>query len=244
MSRKPMFRPVQSADPTRDILEQVRAKVQKGHLAEGDRLPPEREFAEQLGVSRNTVRKAVSALVQLGLVTVRKGSAGGAFIAHQSGDTIRTAVSDMFRLGAIDTAELTEARMMIGQAVVRLACQRCTGADIAALEANVDAAEKAIAAGDIEGRMALNIDFYRLLAVAARNGVLTVLMDAVGTAIRQFVLSAGLLPPEKIMPIRRKIIACLRRQDADGAVAALTEHLSELDRHYRSATPCRKIPIS
>lgn len=244
MSRKSMFSAVQSTDPTHDILEQVRAKMQQGQLVEGDRLPPEREFAEQLGVSRNTVRKAVSALAQMGLVTVRKGAAGGAFIAQQSGATIRTAMSDMFRLGSIDSSELTEARMMIGQAVVRLACQRCTGADIAALEANVDAAEQAIADGDIEARMTLNIDFYRLLAMAARNGVLTVLMDAVGTAIRQFVLSAGLVPAEQIMPIRRKIIACLRQQDADGAVAALTKHLTDLDRRYRSATPCKKIPIS
>ncbi len=179
MRRAIKFTPVQGPDPSRAIVEQVRTKLQKGLLAQGDRLPSEREFAEQLGVSRNTVRKAVSGLAQLGLVTVRKGASGGAFVAQQGGNAIRVAMTDMFHLGSVQSRELTEARLVLSQAVVRLACERCTEEDIEAIEANVNAAEKAIATGDIAARISLNIDFYRLLAQAARNEVLTVLMDAV-----------------------------------------------------------------
>lgn len=235
MPRATKFTPVHDADPSRAIVEQVRTKLQQGLLAQGDRLPPEREFAEQLGVSRNTVRKAVSGLVQLGLVTVRKGASGGAFISQQGGNAIRVAMTDMLHLGSIRSMELTEARMVLSQAVVRLACERCTEDDIEALEANVDAAEQAIAHGDVAGRIALNIDFYRLLALAARNEVLTVLMDAVGQAILQFVRSAGLVAPGAIMPVRRRIIACLLARDADSAVAALSEHLQQLEAHYQQA---------
>jgi GntR family transcriptional repressor for pyruvate dehydrogenase complex len=233
LSRSIRFVPVKDADPSRAIVEQVRTKLQKGLLKQGDRLPPERDFAEQLGVSRNTVRKAVNGLVQLGLVTVRKGASGGAFIAEQGGNAIRVAMTDMFHLGSVRSMELTEARLVLSQAVVRLACERCSEDDIAALEANVSAAEKAIVEGDVAGRIALNIEFYRLLALAARNEVLTVLMDAIGQAIMQFVRSAGLLAPGAIMPVRRKIIACLLARDADAAVAALTEHLTQLEAHYR-----------
>ena len=235
MPRAIKFTPVHDADPSRAIVEQVRTKLQKGLLAQGDRLPPEREFAEQLGVSRNTVRKAVSGLAQLGLVTVRKGASGGAFIAQQGGNAIRVAMTDMFHLGSVRSEELTEARLVLSQAVVRLACERCTEEDIEALEANVSAAEKAIAEGEVAARIALNIDFYRLLALAARNQVLTVLMDAIGQAIMQFVRSAGLVSPSAIMPVRRKIIACLLARDAEGAVAALTEHLTQLEAHYQHA---------
>lgn len=235
MPRIIKFNQVSEADPAKAILDQVRAKIQKGQLAEGDRLPPEREFAEQLGVSRNTVRKAVSSLAQSGLVTVRKGASGGAFIAQHSGNAIRTAMSDMFHLGGVRSEALTEARLVLGQAVVRLACERCTNEDIATLESNIASAERAIASGDTSARMDLNIDFYRLLALAAKNEVLTVVMDAVGHAIRQFVRTAGLLPPEAIMPIRRKIVACLRERDTDGAVSALTAHLTELEAHYQRA---------
>jgi DNA-binding FadR family transcriptional regulator len=239
------FTPVNSnPDPARAILEQVRTRVQKGQLSQGDRLPPEREFAEQLGVSRNTVRKAVSALAQLGLVHVRKGASGGAFISEEGGSAIRTAMTDMFHLGSLRSEELTEARLVLSQAVVRLACERCTEEDIAAIEANVTAAEAAIVNGEIADRIALNIDFYRLLALAARNAVLTVLMDAVGQAIKQFVRSAGLVAPETIMPVRRKIIACLRARDADGASAVLTEHLLQLEQHYQRALQAGKAPAA
>lgn len=242
MRRPVKFTPVTVADPARAILEQVRKKVQAGQLIEGDRLPPEREFAEQLGVSRNTVRKAVSGLAQLGLVVVRKGASGGAFISRQSGDAIRTAMTDMFHLGSIGSAELTEARLVLSQGVVRLACARCTEEDIAALEDNVGAAERAIATGDVGARIALNIDFYRLLSLAARNKVLAVLMDSVGQAIRQFVGTAGLVAPEAVMPVRRTIIACLRERDADGAAAALTGHLMQLEEHYQRVLETRKAP--
>lgn len=233
LPRPPKFTVVTDSDPSRAIIEQVRAKLQKGQLVEGDRLPPEREFAEQLGVSRNTVRKAISGLAQLGLVVVRKGANGGAFVAQHSGLTIRAAMADMFHLGSVRSAELTEARLVLGQAVVRLACERSTPSDFEALERNVDAAEKAIAEGDIASRISLNIDFYRLLALAAKNEVLTVLMDAIGQSILQFVRTAGLVSPDAIMPIRRTIIDALRRRDADAAVAALTNHLTQLDKHYR-----------
>lgn len=235
MPRATKFTRVQDADPSRAIVEQVRAKLQKGLLAQGDRLPSEREFAEQLGVSRNTVRKAVSGLAQLGLVTVRKGASGGAFIAQQGGNAIRTAMTDMFHLGSVRSTALTEARLVLSQAVVRLACERCTEDDIKALDANVSAAELAIARGDVAARIALNIDFYRLLALAARNEVLTVLMDAIGQAILQFVRSAGLLAPSAVMPVRRRIIACLIARDSESAAAALTEHLRQLEAHYQSA---------
>jgi DNA-binding FadR family transcriptional regulator len=216
---------VDDVNPSQNLVEQVRVKIEKGLLKEGDRLPTEREFAEQLELSRNTVRKAMASLVQLGLVVVRKGASGGAFISLGSSQTIRTAMRDLYHLGGISSDELAEARMVLSQSIVRLACERRTDADLETLEKNVASAEAAIARGDIASRMKINIEFYVLLAVASKNQVLTLLMDSVGQSLIQFVRSAGILPPEDIMPVRHRIIECLRKRDEVAAVQAITRHL-------------------
>ena len=230
---QPIFCRVTGADPSRNIVEQVRAKVSSGALSPGDRLPSERDFAEQLGVSRNTVRKAVNALSQSGLVTVRKGASGGAFISQGGGDAIRMAMGDLFHLGGINSQELTEARMVLIRAIVALACERCTEKDIRILEQNVAAAEAAIAEGDITSRMRLNIDFYRLLAMASKNELFILLVDAMNQVLFKYAGTIGLVASAKIMPVRRKIISCLRTQDAEAAQEIITQHLNSINRQYK-----------
>ncbi|MDM0015160.1 FCD domain-containing protein [Variovorax sp. J22P168] len=231
------------ANPSQNLVEQVRVKIAKGLLKEGDRLPTEREFAEQLELSRNTVRKAMASLVQLGLVTVRKGASGGAFISLGGSQTIRTAMRDLYHLGGISSDELAEARLVLSQSVVRLACQRRTDADLVTLERNVANAEAAIARGDIASRMKINIDFYVLLGVASKNQVLTLLMDSVGQSLIQFVRSAGLLEPKDIMPVRHRIIECLRDRDQSGAVEAITTHLQTTKDLYTKPAARRAIKL-
>ncbi|MGI4815531.1 MAG: FadR/GntR family transcriptional regulator [Janthinobacterium lividum] len=236
MPRTLKFKRVSTDNPSADLVAQVRAKIARQLLKEGDRLPSERDLAEQLGLSRNTVRKAISSLAQLGLVTVRKGASGGAFISGGSSETIRGAMHDLFHLGGVNSDELAEARLALGQVVVRLACERRTQEDLRLLQENVASAEAAIARGDIAARMRFNIEFYVLLGVASKNQVLTLLMDSVGQTLMRFVRSAGILAPETIMPVRHRIIACMQTQDVQGAVEAITDHLqSTKDLYVKSA---------
>ncbi|MES2184546.1 MAG: FCD domain-containing protein [Pseudomonadota bacterium] len=225
MPRALRYSRISDSNPSQNLVDQVRSKIEKGQLKEGDRLPSEREFAEQLGVSRNTIRKAITALSQLGLISVRKGAAGGAFISLGSGDTIRGAMRDLFHLGGVNSDELAEARLVLSQAVVRRACERRTEDDLVLIEQNIALAEAAIARGDIPERMKINLRFYVLLGVASKNQVLTLLMDSVGQTLMQFVQAAGILAPQAIMPVRHRILECMRSQDAEGAVAAITRHL-------------------
>lgn len=228
------FVPVDGADASASIVAQVRTAIESGALKVGDRLPSERALAELLQVSRNTVRVALISMSRLGIVHIRRGAKGGAYVSGGSGATIRDAMVDLFHIGSVKSEELTEARIILGEAVMRLACDRCTAADIATLQANVAAAELAIARSDIAGRMSTNIEFYHLLGVAAKNEVLTVVMDAIGAVILQFVRTAGLLPPAEVMPIRYEIIECLRARDAERGARALTRHLRRQHKTYLS----------
>ena len=97
----------------------IPSELAAGHLGVGSRLPSERALAEQFGVSRNTLHEALRSLEHAGLVQLHTGAQGGAFIAQRSGQAIATGLQDLFSLGAIQPAQLTEARIWLEAVVVR-----------------------------------------------------------------------------------------------------------------------------
>ncbi|QPF88621.1 FadR/GntR family transcriptional regulator [Bradyrhizobium commune] len=95
------LRPARSIRAIEDIADQIREQLRSGHLRPGQRLPPERELAKQLGVGRNTVREAMTMLEVAGLVERRLGSAGGAFITNSNSKAVAERISDGMMLGRI-----------------------------------------------------------------------------------------------------------------------------------------------
>ena len=201
----------------------------------GDRLPAERQLAEQFHCSRNTLREALRSLELAGLLELRKGATGGAFIKEGGGDAAVAGLADLYHLGAIRPQHLTEARIVIGTEVARLACARRSKEDLEALEANVAAAEAATAKGDVVNRALVNYEFHRLLARAARNPVLIILTDALMEMTRHFVESVGYMPNRYVMPSRRRLLACLRGKDGAAAAKEMERMLKRLQRFHLAA---------
>lgn len=108
------------------VLLQLRRSIHLGHFGAGDRLPPERELARQLGVSRTTVREAVRVLEGEGLVEIKRGSAGGISVRPQS-----PAPAEL-RRRLREFEEIIEFRLAVEPMAARLAAQRRTRSDIAA----------------------------------------------------------------------------------------------------------------
>src|SRR5919202_5827918 len=107
-----MFTPVSTGRISADIVEQIKAAIQDGRLAPGDQLPPERDLTQQLGVSRVSVRDALRTLEALGLVEVRVGARGGAFVTAPAPEVVGEGIAHMLVLSAVTPAEVTEARMV------------------------------------------------------------------------------------------------------------------------------------
>src|SRR6266853_2154830 len=192
MSATPEFRRIRTQRAFEEIAEQIRGELVSRRLRAGDRLPAERALAEQFGVSRNTLREALRSLENSGLLRLQKGAAGGAFVRESTGDAIVTGLRDMFHLGAIEPQHLTEARVLIESTVVRLACERATPEDIAALNANIAAAEQAIRDQmPFFGRAAINLDFHRVLARATKNPVILIVMEALLDVMKHFIEQIG-----------------------------------------------------
>jgi DNA-binding FadR family transcriptional regulator len=96
-----------------DVAGRIRQAIVTGKLVAGERLAPERELAEQFGVSRLTVRDALRALEATGLIEVRVGARGGAFVTVPSGSIVGQTMSDMMRMSAVSPGDIVEARLIV-----------------------------------------------------------------------------------------------------------------------------------
>jgi GntR family transcriptional repressor for pyruvate dehydrogenase complex len=181
------------------IGDQIRAYIAANNLSTGDRLPPERDLAQQLNVSRPSVREALIALEIQGIVEIRMGA--GVFVS--SATTISEALRD--KIGDSPT-EIMQARAAIEGCVAALACARVTDEGVARLKAILADMRRSI----VEGGSPVEADrqFHLCIAEIAQNSVLTRLV--------------GELFDERHAPIAEK----LRRQTENASTwsAALFEH--------------------
>lgn len=229
------FQPVATRRAFEEIAAQIRGRLHRHALKAGDRLPAERVLATQFGVSRNTLREALRSLEIAGLLELKKGATGGAYIREGGGDAAVAGLADLYHLGAIRPQHLTEARLLVGTEVARLACARRTREDLVALEANVTEAEEATARGDVVERARVNYEFHRLLARAARNPVLIVITDALMEMTRHFVEEIGYMPNRYVMPSRRRLLAHVRARQGDAAAREMASMLKRLQRFHLAA---------
>ncbi|RQR32756.1 FadR family transcriptional regulator [Burkholderia sp. Bp9143] len=141
------------------IADQIRSLIEDGRFADGERLPPERDLAQQLGVSRPSVREALIALEIEGIVEVRMGS--GVFVCPPA----KASNAPATPLGE-NPIELTNARAALEGSVVELACARATPELLEPVRRAVEAMRSAIA----EGRSPLQHDREFHVAIASMTG--------------------------------------------------------------------------
>jgi len=231
--------------PTRrvfeDVCKQIRHDVTHGRLRSGDKLPSERDMAEQLGVSRAAVREALRALEASGVLEFRKGVYGGAFIRDMSSTGVTMSISDMLSLGNLSLDNLTETRACLLAFAVRMACERGTKEDFAAIEANIDLVDTFDAATDLKVRVAEIGEFYTLVAAAAHNGVLKILIEAVTLIATDLLfklrahMGTNASGSSALAQVRRPILAAMRAGEPETAMRLMNAHLEDLhdfvDRH-------------
>ena len=225
-----IFEPIKAKRAFEEVVEQIRQAVATGQLKPGDRLPPERDFAEQLGVSRNAVREAMRTLENAGFVECHQGMGGGAFIRSNDPEALTRAMADNVILGRIPFARVTEARILLMEQTIRVACDRATAADYAALEADIDKAEQLTLKGDFTRRHSYISEFYRILAEATHNEVVVMLVESLSELTRAQLAKVSPAPRSDVIAVRRKVVSLMRAGDADGAVKEMVAHLRRLDR--------------
>jgi GntR family transcriptional repressor for pyruvate dehydrogenase complex len=232
-----MYNPVKSARLYEQIVEQIQESITSGDLQAGQRLPPERELAEQFNVSRTAVREAVKALREKGLVEIHRGR--GTFVADISNST-REIVRGSFDLLMRVEAEhafnnLLEVRSMLEPQIAAMAAEQATAADITALEEAIETMDEAL--DDAQTFIRTDHEFHLILARATQNVLIPVLIDAIVELLmeqraRIFKVEGG---PEHGQFHHRRILAAMKQKDPVAASQAMKAHLEQVIVDSRAA---------
>jgi GntR family transcriptional regulator, transcriptional repressor for pyruvate dehydrogenase complex len=232
---QPRFAPIRTKRVFEEICEQVRREMAAGSLRPGDKLPPERELALKLGVSRAAVREALRSLEIAGVVGLHKGAKGGAFILKGDPDLVTRSIRDMFHLGRISLDNLTEARTLVMQIAMQLASERIRPTTVAALERNVERLTMLPVSGKASERVAISAEFYRLISQATDNTVLQVIIEALTDVVLQQVEQSNIEFFPNLIAHRRRLVEYIATGQIDEAKREMTEHLQRLRRHLMRA---------
>ena len=227
-----MVRPIAFGTVTRDALpDQIAARlidlITERQLKAGDRLPPERELAATMGVSRSSLREALRALAMLGVAEMRQGD--GTYLTNLQPGSLMRSVGLVLALSDSGLEELFEARKLVEPGLAKLAAERIDEA--AAEELYRCAASTHDALTDPEAFMWADIELHAMIAKAARNAVLERLLESIagmGIASRR---RTGRLAPvrEQSAPDPVDIAAAIAAHDGEAAFAAMLRHLENVE---------------
>ncbi|MGP0048609.1 MAG: FadR/GntR family transcriptional regulator [Solirubrobacteraceae bacterium] len=211
--REPVYASVQA---------RLRAFVGETALEPGDRLPPERELAGRLGVSRTSLRQALTALRVEGLIDVRHGD--GIYLLRSVDDVVPPIAAE---LGAAhpELPALGEVRNALEALAAQTAATRRTDDDLAAMVAGLRLMESEIAGG--EPGLRGDRQFHRAVLDAARNEVLKKLLDAIADGSERIARASLSRPgqPERSLAAHRMIFDAIVMREQDLARRLMYDHL-------------------
>jgi GntR family transcriptional repressor for pyruvate dehydrogenase complex len=223
--RATAFRELGRRSLSRDAAEHLKRAILDGTLSPGERLPSERELAARLGVSRPTLREAVSALVITGLLESRHGA--GTFVANaldESGIGATIAID----IQSDPLTALFEYRLLFEPAAASRAAARITRAELAELSRMLEELAAAVPSADEFVR--IDAEFHRAIHVAARSAATLAMLDSLADLAFRGRTISGRDPAlrERTVDEHRVILDALRRHDPFEAEAAMTAHLMHI----------------
>ncbi|MBB2748805.1 UNVERIFIED_ORG: GntR family transcriptional repressor for pyruvate dehydrogenase complex [Microbispora rosea subsp. rosea] len=215
-----------------EVLARIEERIAADGLTVGDRLPGERQLAEQLGVGRSSVREALRVLETLGVVASQagRGPDAGAVLTSRPGNALTDLLRLHLGLATLSMREVIDTRLMIEQ----WAAARAAAASRAAASAHTATARmaEAIAAMDAAGDPAEfvehDIAFHLALAEAAGNRLIVAVMRALRDALRRYAVDAVVRLGDTggLQDDHRRIHRAIEDGDAGAAAAAVAEHLA------------------
>ena len=212
------------------VVAGLRARILAGTLQPGTSLPPERELAGQLAVSRATLREGLSILSQMGLLAIHRGRAGGAVITAPPTTTVSSSIALLFQTRAVTAGQLCDFRRALEVEAAQLAAMRRSREDLEEIATALDAyvaSGKDTVAQNLHGRA-----FHNAVARASGNPLLaetmTSLNDAFAVCFYLQHTARAPDPAQLIHELHWPILEAVRHRDESGARRAMLIHFDQL----------------
>jgi GntR family transcriptional repressor for pyruvate dehydrogenase complex len=218
-----LFQSVNDGSRTDRAVRFLTELITSGKLASGDFLPSESVLCKQLGISRPTVRLALRTLETQGLVTIKHGI--GAQVMDRTQEAATSSIELMLQRRGSDTREMLEIRLLLECKGAALAATRASEADIAEIEAAIDAMR---AEGlSIDDSIEIDLGFHLRVHEASKNAVLFALVHAIRSLLRDTIAAAFHLDPviDGRIYEHSRILDAIKARDAGAASFAMEDHL-------------------
>src|SRR5262245_18629874 len=219
--------PDHEPDSAGQVVAYVRNLIDRGTLRPGARLPPERELAQFVGVSRPTVRAGLRTLQALGVVQSRRGS--GTYIPEGPPSLGAEALSFLAALHKFTVDDVFEARLTLEVDAAGLAAERATPDQLATLADDVAGLFASMA--DRQVFLVHDINFHRSVAAASGNPITASLVEMVATLYYERRRATLERATERTLrdaaAAHRRIYQAIRARNADEARLAMREHLAQ-----------------
>lgn len=214
------------------IVDQISGMIRDGSLRPGDRLPPERQLAEEFGVSRAAVREALSALDLMGLIEVRQGE--GTFVRNVTEEALVTPLALLVAMMRDEGLglDMVEVRAALEAEAAYLAAQRREPEDLVAMEDAIAEMEAALRTGDLAAEA--DWKFHHAIASASGNGMLLHIMRTLSETMQESIVRfrTGLLRipgmDTVLLAEHQGILDAIRDRDAKAAHDRMRAHLDRV----------------
>lgn len=222
-----MYTPIRSSKVFEQIEQQIEQRILSGELRSGDRLPTERELAEQFHASRTAVREAMKSLAQKGLVDMRPGR--GTIVIDGTSRAMRHSLGLMMRIGqTVNSSSVVEVREILEPEIAALAAVRATEEDIAAMQEAVAIMDANL--NDADAYITADNDFHRALAEGTQNVLILALVDSIVDLLSEqrkhiFSVSGG---PQRGQIHHKRVLETVIQHDPEAARQAMHAHLHQV----------------
>ena len=233
MNKAVRFEPRPTKRAFEHISEQIRNLIYAGSIRPGERLPSERELAEQFQTGRLAVREAFRVLEEMGLIYIKKGKTGGAYIREFNKSVFSKSLTDTIESAMPSMEDLMEARAGLETLTVGLAIERMSPDDLQALKQNISEASQLINKGISSSEVQIN--FHILIAKAAGNSTLETLLKSIMNVLQLFLLK-GIEPSrehlDKHLNDHKDILKTIQDKQPEKAKRQIVKHIQYFSQHF------------
>jgi GntR family transcriptional regulator, transcriptional repressor for pyruvate dehydrogenase complex len=226
-----MFQKVKQNRIFERIVEQILEAIFRGDLTPNDKLPSENELTQIFGVSRVTVREAIRALEQDGVIEVRQGVLGGAYIKEMDLDNVVERIENVLQLTNVTFQQLAEARAILEKIILcELIPSRMKKEDLDRMDANIETAKLHFKNDRNSERLLANFEFHTIMTEMSGNPIIILMHKLIVNLSIYFFENVEPSVPmiKKTFKDHKRIVELLKRGELKSASDVCSVHIKEV----------------